>query len=81
MAQEIRTRGRRFTPCSAAREWRGCPVEPSSRNAASCIRGQINESESVTVSLHVYGTHVNHTTRSRFDPDTHTESEFLITTA
>jgi predicted metal-dependent enzyme (double-stranded beta helix superfamily) len=47
----------------------------------SSIHSVVNESESVTVSLHVYGTHVNHTSRFQFDPEKHTESEFVITTA
>jgi predicted metal-dependent enzyme (double-stranded beta helix superfamily) len=45
------------------------------------IHSVINESDTVTVSLHVYGKHVNHTTRSQFDVDRRTEREFIITTA
>ncbi|HEX5109678.1 MAG TPA: cupin domain-containing protein [Vicinamibacterales bacterium] len=45
------------------------------------IHSVVNESQSVTVSLHVYGTHVNHTERSQFDPERHTERAFIITTA
>jgi predicted metal-dependent enzyme (double-stranded beta helix superfamily) len=44
------------------------------------IHSVINDSESVTVSLHVYGMHVNHTERSQFDPERHTEKPFIITT-
>jgi 4-amino-4-deoxychorismate lyase len=35
------------------------------------IHSVINETGSVTVSLHVYGKHVNHTERSQFDPEQH----------
>jgi predicted metal-dependent enzyme (double-stranded beta helix superfamily) len=45
------------------------------------IHSVVNETESVTVSLHVYGRHVNHTERSRFDPKEQTERPFIITTA
>jgi len=45
------------------------------------IHSVVNKTESVTVSLHVYGKHVNHTERSQFDPDQHTERAFIITTA
>jgi hypothetical protein len=37
-----------------------------------------NESERVTLSLHVYGKHVNHTERSQFDPARRTETAFKI---
>jgi predicted metal-dependent enzyme (double-stranded beta helix superfamily) len=46
----------------------------------SSIHSVVNETEFVTVSLHVYGKHVNHTERSQFDPERHTEKEFIITT-
>lgn len=36
-----------------------------------------NETDSVTVSLHVYGMHINHTGRSKFDPATRTASPFV----
>jgi predicted metal-dependent enzyme (double-stranded beta helix superfamily) len=45
------------------------------------IHSVVNDTESVTVSLHVYGRHVNHTERSRFDPKEQTERPFIITTA
>ena len=45
------------------------------------IHSVINATESVTVSLHVYGKHVNYTERSQFDPEQHTEKEFIIKTA
>jgi hypothetical protein len=42
------------------------------------IHSVINETASVTVSFHVYGKHVNHTERSQFDPEQHTEKGFII---
>jgi predicted metal-dependent enzyme (double-stranded beta helix superfamily) len=37
-----------------------------------------NESDQVTLSLHVYGKHVNFTERSQFDPDKRTETPFIV---
>lgn len=42
------------------------------------IHSVVNETNAVTVSLHVYGKHVNHTTRSQFDPDTRVERAFKV---
>ncbi|HXH13465.1 MAG TPA: cysteine dioxygenase family protein [Alphaproteobacteria bacterium] len=42
------------------------------------IHSVTNETERVTVSLHVYGKHLNYTGRSQFDPETHTESPFIV---
>jgi predicted metal-dependent enzyme (double-stranded beta helix superfamily) len=42
------------------------------------IHSVVNESARVTVSLHVYGRHVNHTTRSQFDPERGTEKAFIL---
>jgi hypothetical protein len=33
----------------------------------------------VTVSLHVYGKHINYTVRSQFDPQARTAREFKVT--
>ena len=44
----------------------------------SSIHSVINETASVTVSLHVYGRHVNHTERSQFDPEQKTEKAFIV---
>jgi hypothetical protein len=33
----------------------------------------------VTVSLHIYGRHVNYTKRSQFDPEEGTEKAFILT--
>jgi predicted metal-dependent enzyme (double-stranded beta helix superfamily) len=37
-----------------------------------------NESDHVTVSLHTYGKHVNHTNRSQFDPETKEKKDFIV---
>jgi predicted metal-dependent enzyme (double-stranded beta helix superfamily) len=37
-----------------------------------------NETGRVTVSLHVYGMHLNHTGRSQFDPEAKTETPFIV---
>jgi predicted metal-dependent enzyme (double-stranded beta helix superfamily) len=37
-----------------------------------------NDTERVTLSLHVYGRHINHTQRSQFDPDQHIEKPFIV---
>jgi predicted metal-dependent enzyme (double-stranded beta helix superfamily) len=45
---------------------------------AGAIHSVVNESDGVTLSLHVYGKHVNHTERSQFDPARRTESTFKV---
>ena len=42
------------------------------------IHSVINESDQVTLSLHVYGKHINFTQRSQFDLDGHTEKPFVV---
>jgi predicted metal-dependent enzyme (double-stranded beta helix superfamily) len=42
------------------------------------IHSVSNNSDEVTLSLHVYGKHINFTERSQFDPDAHTEKPFKI---
>ena len=42
------------------------------------IHSVSNESVQVTLSLHVYGRHINHTNRSQFDPEQRTEKPFLL---
>ena len=42
------------------------------------IHSVLNESDRVTLSLHVYGKHVNHTERSQFDPARRTEAAFKL---
>jgi predicted metal-dependent enzyme (double-stranded beta helix superfamily) len=37
-----------------------------------------NDSDQVTLSLHTYGMHVNHTKRSQFDPDTNEKKDFVV---
>ena len=43
------------------------------------IHSVVNETAHITVSLHVYGKHVNYTTRSQFDPEQGTEKAFFLT--
>jgi predicted metal-dependent enzyme (double-stranded beta helix superfamily) len=45
---------------------------------AGAIHSVVNESERVTLSLHVYGKHVNHTERSQYDPERRSESTFKV---
>jgi predicted metal-dependent enzyme (double-stranded beta helix superfamily) len=42
------------------------------------IHSVCNESDHVTLSLHVYGKHVNFTDRSQFDPDKRSETPFIL---
>lgn len=42
------------------------------------IHSVVNDTDSITISFHVYGRHVNHTERSQFDPDRHTEKPFIV---
>lgn len=42
------------------------------------IHSVSNESGQITLSLHVYGRHINFTQRSQFDPDRHVEKPFII---
>jgi predicted metal-dependent enzyme (double-stranded beta helix superfamily) len=37
-----------------------------------------NESERMTLSLHTYGRHINHTNRSQFNLDTNERTEFIV---
>jgi predicted metal-dependent enzyme (double-stranded beta helix superfamily) len=43
------------------------------------IHSVVNETETTSLSLHVYGKHVNYTGRSRFDIERHTETPFIVT--
>ena len=43
------------------------------------IHSVANETDRVTVSVHVYGRHLNYTGRSRFDPEKKTETPFIVT--
>ena len=45
---------------------------------AGTIHSVSNESEQITVSLHVYGKHTNFTERSQFDPDRRTRAPFIL---
>jgi predicted metal-dependent enzyme (double-stranded beta helix superfamily) len=42
------------------------------------IHGVINDSERVTLSLHVYGKHINFTRRSQFDVEQRVEKPFIV---
>ena len=42
------------------------------------IHSVLNTTDRVTLSLHVYGKHLNHTGRSTFDPDAKTEQPFIV---
>lgn len=47
---------------------------------AGAIHSVWNDTDRVAVSLHIYGMHVNHTRRSRFDPISRTEAPWRLTT-
>jgi predicted metal-dependent enzyme (double-stranded beta helix superfamily) len=42
------------------------------------IHSVVNETDRITVSLHIYGRHLNYTGRSQFDPEKKTETPFLV---
>lgn len=42
------------------------------------IHSVTNDTDTVTVSLHIYGKHLNHTGRSQFDAATNAEKPFLV---
>jgi predicted metal-dependent enzyme (double-stranded beta helix superfamily) len=42
------------------------------------LHGIRNETGAVTVSLHIYGKHLNHTGRSQFDTEKKTETPFVV---
>jgi predicted metal-dependent enzyme (double-stranded beta helix superfamily) len=48
---------------------------------AGAIHSVWNDGNRVAASLHIYGRHVNHTQRSRFDPATGTELPYLLATS
>jgi predicted metal-dependent enzyme (double-stranded beta helix superfamily) len=45
---------------------------------AGAIHAVVNESSQTSLSIHVYGKHVNHTNRSQFDPEARTETAFVL---
>ena len=59
-------------------------VDVDMGEAIGMLTGEIhsveNQGSATTLSLHIYGQHLNHTGRSQFDPDTKTEYPFLIET-
>lgn len=42
------------------------------------IHSVVNPSEGVSVSLHIYGKHFNHTNRYKFDPETKRATPFIV---
>ena len=48
---------------------------------AGVIHSVWNDTAGVTVSLHVYGLHVNHAQRSQFDPEARTETPYKVKVA
>ena len=48
---------------------------------AGTIHSVWNETSKVTVSLHIYGKHINHTARSQFDAGKRTETPYLVKVA
>lgn len=42
------------------------------------IHSVMNETDAVTVSLHIYGRHINHTARSKFDPVAEREEPLVV---
>lgn len=60
---------------------RGTAPRPT-RDVLTMLPGQIhsvtNDGERTTLSLHVYGTHINHTRRSQFDPQRGLELPFRV---
>lgn len=42
------------------------------------IHSVMNNTDAITVSLHTYGMHVNHTGRSQFDPERNVETPFIV---
>jgi predicted metal-dependent enzyme (double-stranded beta helix superfamily) len=42
------------------------------------IHGVWNETDAVSVSLHIYGKHINYTGRSQFDVEKQTETPFIV---
>lgn len=44
----------------------------------TAIHSVTNQTDAVTLSLHVYGRHINHTGRSTFDPEARTVQPFIV---
>lgn len=55
-----------------------CDVGDVVAMPSGTIHSVLNETDVVTVSLHIYGKHVNHTIRSQFDIDKKTETPFIV---
>jgi predicted metal-dependent enzyme (double-stranded beta helix superfamily) len=48
--------------------------------STGAIHSVLNETDKTTLSFHVYGRHLNHTGRSKFDPENNTNEPFVIRT-
>ena len=63
---------------------KGQEVDVGIGEAIGLLTGEIhsveNQGSETTLSLHIYGQHLNHTGRSQFDPDSDSEFPFLIET-
>lgn len=57
-----------------------CDVGDVIAMPAGMIHAVRNESAATSVSLHVYGKHINHTGRSKFDLEKQTASPFIVAT-
>ena len=61
----------------------GVSTSVVSGNAVAMVTGEIhsvvNTTDETTISVHVYGKHVGFIDRSQFDPDTNTQSRFVVT--
>lgn len=55
-----------------------CAVGDAVAMPSGMIHGVWNESDQVSVSLHIYGQHINHTQRSKYDLENQTESPFIV---
>lgn len=55
-----------------------CGVGEVLKLPSGVIHSVNNDSDSVSVSLHIYGKNFNHTDRSRYDPESETEMPFKV---
>ncbi len=63
---------------------KGAEIDVGIGEAITLATGEIhsveNQGSETTLSLHIYGYHLNHTGRSQFDPETQSEFPFIIET-
>lgn len=55
-----------------------CDVGDVVAMTSSTIHSVWNKTDNVSLSLHIYGKHINYTGRSQFDLDANTESPFIL---